>query len=179
MAESEDGNIYWHSPDPRAIFPFEAMRMPRSLRQSIRKYAFEFKIDTAFELVIRSCAAREETWISEEIIDLYSELHYLGYAHSVETWQNGNLVGGLYGVAINAAFFGESMFNFLPDASKASFFYLVELLKKQGFLLLDSQYINDYTRSLGAIEIPKKIYMDKLRTALKVRRLFEINARKS
>jgi leucyl/phenylalanyl-tRNA--protein transferase len=118
--------------------------------------------------VIRACADREDTWINEEIIECYIELNKLGYVHSVETWEKGVLVGGLYGVSINAAFFGESMFNLVPNASKAAFYALVERLKNRGFLLLDSQYINDFTKKLGAIEISKSQYQFFLEKSLKI-----------
>lgn len=158
MADSNDGPIYLYTSDPRAIFPLESIKMPKSVRRSIAKNNFQFKIDTNFEDVIRKCAAREGTWISEEIINLYIDFHYEGYAHSVETYKDNVLVGGLYGVAIGGAFFGESMFTEVTDASKAAFYYLTSHIIDRGFILLDSQFINDHTASLGAIEIPKRVY---------------------
>ncbi|MFA5512995.1 MAG: leucyl/phenylalanyl-tRNA--protein transferase, partial [Candidatus Kapaibacterium sp.] len=119
-----------------------------------------------FDNVIRYCAERDDTWINDEIKMTYIELHELGYAHSIETYHEDKLVGGLYGVSIAGAFFGESMFNILPNASKAAFYYLIEHLKSRGFLLLDSQYINPFTKQLGAIEIRKSTYLKLLKQAL-------------
>jgi leucyl/phenylalanyl-tRNA---protein transferase len=166
MADSYDGEIYWHSPDPRAIFPIDKIKVPRSVRQSISRMNFSFRIDTSFENVMRACSLREETWINEEMIDIYTRVHKMGFAHSVETWVDDALVGGLYGITINGAFFGESMFNSMPDASKAAFYILVERLRERGFVLLDSQYINDFTKQLGAVEIPKTVYLSILNYSL-------------
>ncbi len=168
MADTFDGQIYWHSPDPRGVIPLDNIKPPRSLIQSIKKKSIEFMIDSNFEEVIRNCSNREVTWISEEIIRLYIELHHLGYAHSVETYSNGKLVGGLYGVTLGGAFFGESMFTIESNASKAAFYVLADRLIRKGYVLLDSQYINEHTQSLGAIEIPRDIYMILLEKALKL-----------
>jgi leucyl/phenylalanyl-tRNA--protein transferase len=161
-----DGSIYWHSPDPRAIIPLDKIKVPKSLRQFVRKENLEFRINTAFDEVITLCALREECWISEPIIRTYKELNQMGFAHSVETYRNGELIGGLYGVALGGAFFGESMFSKVSNASKAAFYYLALKLNDKGFLLLDSQYINPHTELLGAIEIPKSAYIKILKTAL-------------
>lgn len=166
MAESKDGDIYWHFPNPRAVFPLYDLKPPRSLRQSIKKHGYHFTINNRFEDVIKNCSAREDTWISEDITDTYIRLHQDGFAHSVETWSDGDLVGGLYGVSLGGAFFGESMFSAMPDASKAAFFRLVEHLKERKFILLDSQYLNEHTQLLGAIEIPAKMYMALLNRAV-------------
>jgi leucyl/phenylalanyl-tRNA--protein transferase len=166
MAEHRNGNIYWHSPDPRAIFPLYEIQASRKDRQSFRKYNFTFTTNKRFDDVIRYCAERDDTWINDEIKMTYIELHELGYAHSIETYHEDKLVGGLYGVSIAGAFFGESMFNILPNASKAAFYYLIEHLKSRGFLLLDSQYINPFTKQLGAIEIRKSTYLKLLKQAL-------------
>lgn len=168
MAESKEGEIYWHCPDPRAIIPLSNPNKPRSLKQSEKKYGFKYSVDTDFESVIRKCSDREDTWISEEIIISYLQLHELGFAHSVETYSNDKLVGGLYGVAIGGAFFGESMFNNITDAAKGAFYYLVKRLKQKKFLLLDTQYINPFTEQLGAIEIP---YSDYLKILIKATNL--------
>lgn len=168
MADSFDGKIYWHSPDPRAVFPFNRLKMPRSVAKFIQQESINFTINNCFDKVILACSQRDETWISKEIIYLYNEIHRMGFAHSIETWHEDKLVGGLYGVSINGAFFGESMFNSIPNASKAAFYYLVEILRKRGFLLLDSQYLNDHTSLLGAIEISKADYMALLDRALKI-----------
>ncbi len=166
MAESKDGEIYWHSPDPRAIIPIYEIAMPRTVRQVLNRSVFTFTFNKSFEQVIRACAERNDTWISEEIIESYINLHRLGYAHSVEAWQDSVLAGGLYGVAIGRAFFGESMFSLVSASSKAAFYMLVAKLKENKFLLLDTQYINTHTQNLGAIEIPKKTYLNMLKKAI-------------
>jgi leucyl/phenylalanyl-tRNA--protein transferase len=166
MADSRDGDIYWHSPDPRAIIPLNAAKPHRSLRQFLKNNNYNYTIDAAFGRVIRSCSEREDTWINDEIIECYEILHRAGYAHSVETWFEGEIAGGLYGVAIGGAFFGESMFSFLENASKAAFYHLVEHLKQRNFLLLDTQYINHHTELLGAVEIPKTTYLKLLEQAV-------------
>lgn len=166
MADSRDGDIYWHSPDPRAIFPLKDIYPSRKVRQTLRKQNFTFSIDHRFSEIINLCAERDDTWINDEIISTYIDLHENGYAHSIETYYEGVLAGGLYGVSINGAFFGESMFNTVPNASKAAFYYLVEHLRNQSFILLDSQYLNPFTEQLGAIEISKSLYLFMLKKAL-------------
>lgn len=166
MADEEDGDIYWHCPDPRAIIPLDNIKKPRSLRQSIRKYNFEFKLNKNFDYVIRSCGDRENTWISEEIIEVYNELNIMGFAHSVECHIGDSIVGGLYGISIGGAFFGESMFNTKTDAAKGAFYFLAEHLRKKSFILLDSQYINPFTKQLGAKEISRNDYIKLLNKAL-------------
>ncbi|HOV91735.1 MAG TPA: leucyl/phenylalanyl-tRNA--protein transferase [Candidatus Kapabacteria bacterium] len=166
MAESVDGEIYWHSPERRAIFPIYNIKIPRSIRKIQNQNIYNYKIDTNFEAVIQYCASRKETWISDEIIQIYTDLFYMGYAHSVETYQDDNLLGGLYGVAIGGAFFGESMFNLEPNTAKLAFYKLIEILQKNHFLLLDSQYLNPFTYSLGAFEVPKKIFLSSLYKAI-------------
>ncbi len=172
MADSD--GIYWHSPDPRAIIPIEKIpKKPKSLSQSERKFGFTHTIDYNFEYVITECSKRKDTWISKEIIRAFTELNIIGFAHSIETWQEGEIIGGLYGVCIGAAFFGESMFNHRTDASKSAYFYLIELLKRNDFKLLDSQYINRFTQILGAIEIPKLDYIKQLNYAISQVREFK------
>lgn len=167
MANHKYGDIYWHCPDPRAIIKLDNTKdLPRSLKQSIRKYNYKNTINKNFSFVIEKCSDRNETWISDEIIQTYTDLHEMGYAHSIETWFDGKIVGGLYGVSIGAAFFGESMFALKTDASKTAFFFLIEHLKRKNFILLDSQYINDFTRSLGTIEVPLDKYFVLLRRAI-------------
>lgn len=166
MADENTEEIFWHSPDPRAIFPINKIKKPKSLLKSSRKKGFQYSVNADFEFVIRACADREDTWISEDIINIYKDLHENGHAHSVETWMNDEIVGGLYGLAIGGAFFGESMFNTESDAAKASFYYLVEHLKMRGFILLDSQYINPFTEQLGAIEISRENYLSLLKESL-------------
>lgn len=166
MAESGTGRIAWHRPDPRAIIPMDHVHVSRSLRQAIQRKTFRITFNTAFETVIARCSVRDESWISEEIIEAYTGLHDMGYAHSVEAWQGSTLVGGLYGVHIGAAFFGESMFSTVSNASKVAFAHLVSRLAHRGFRLLDTQYINDFTESLGAIEIADADYTALLADAI-------------
>jgi leucyl/phenylalanyl-tRNA--protein transferase len=172
MADSKDGDIFWHSPDPRAIFDIRNIILQKSLRNKLYKGHFKFSINYDFPYIIKKCAERNETWINDEIIDTYIELHKMGAAHSIETWQNNQLVGGLYGVSIGGAFFGESMFNTVSDASKAAFYYLTQHLVNQGFTLLDSQYINNFTKQLGAFEIDKELYLILLKTSINLNRSF-------
>ena len=166
----EDGELYWHDPDPRAIMPLHKFHIPRSLKRTIKKGKFEVRCNTAFAEVMAACAApapgREETWINEDIFAAYTHLHRLGFAHSVETWQDGKLAGGLYGVALHGLFAGESMFSRERDASKVALVHLVEHLKTNGFLLLDIQYMTDHLRQFGAVEIPAAAYKARLKTAL-------------
>jgi leucyl/phenylalanyl-tRNA---protein transferase len=168
MADPDLGKVLWHRPEIRAIIPLDTVRIPRSLRQVLNRGTFSVTFNAAFDAVIQGCADREDTWISDEIIDTYTQLHHLGYAHSVESWFEGDLVGGLYGVSIGAAFFGESMYSVKSNASKVAFAHLVARLQERGYRLLDTQYINDFTESLGAIEIPDTVYQLILADALSV-----------
>lgn len=165
MAE-EDGQILWHRPDPRAVIPLNEVRLSKSLRKVVQRNTFRVTVNSRFTEVIMACAQREETWINADIIDAYTELHELGYAHSVEAWHERDLVGGLYGVALGGAFFGESMFSRMSNASKVAFAWLVEHLRQQRFQLLDTQYINHFTASLGAVEIADELYQTVLAQAL-------------
>lgn len=170
---NEHGDIYWYSPDPRAVIPLdERFHVSKNLKRTIRKGTFDITIDESFEEVIRECAApapgREETWISEEIINVYCDLHRLGHAHSVECRIDGLLVGGLYGVAVGGAFFGESMFSRVSEASKVALVYLVNRLRDGGFFMLDTQFVTDHLIGFGAYEIPHEIYIRKLEYALTV-----------
>lgn len=178
MAEP-DGMIYWYSPDPRAIIPIDTYKPHKSLRPVLNKKIFEIRVDSDFEGVMRGCAAprtqEESTWISEDIIFAYTNLHKLGYAHSVEAYLDGKLVGGLYGVSIGGVFFGESMFYSAPNSSKVAFHYLIEILRENGYQLLDTQFINDNVLRYGAIEIPRTDYMEKLKKALQLNRKFLLN----
>jgi leucyl/phenylalanyl-tRNA--protein transferase len=167
MAESRTGTVSWYSPDPRAIIPLDAFNLPRSLNRTIRKGVFRVRLDTAFAAVIRQCARREETWISEEIERTYVELFAHGYAHSVESWQGDLLAGGLYGIAVGGAFFGESMFSIRPDASKVALAYLVDVLRAGGYTLLDVQFMNEHLRQFGTREIPREEYLARLAGALR------------
>ena len=169
MAE-RDGTIYWYRPDPRAIIPIDTYKPAKSLKPILNRGQFEIRIDTQFEAVIRACAAprvyEEETWISEEIIQAYVELFNMGFAHSVEAYEEGKLVGGLYGVHIGSVFFGESMFMLVSNASKVAFHYLIEILRANEFNLLDTQFMNDNVQRYGAIEIKRAEYERRLSRAL-------------
>lgn len=172
----EDGAIYWYDPDPRAILPLNNYHIPRSLQRVVRSGKYEVQRDLAFSEVIRACAepapGREETWINQEIILAYEQLYQLGFAHSVEIWHDGLLAGGLYGVAINGLFAGESMFSRMKDASKVALVYLVAHLRRQGFLLLDIQFLTEHLERFGAVEITRREYNDALAAALNHRARF-------
>lgn len=167
-----DGAIYWYDPDPRAILPLDTFHVPRSLARKIRRGGFEVRVDTAFRAVMTACAEptpnRETTWINQEIIDSYCELHRLTFAHSVEIWIENQLAGGLYGVTVRGLFAGESMFSRVPDSSKIALVYLVERLRRSGFQLLDVQFMTEHLRRFGAIEIPRQAYKARLARALTV-----------
>jgi leucyl/phenylalanyl-tRNA--protein transferase len=169
----EGGEIAWFSPDPRGIIPLDTFHVPHGLRRVAKRGIFEVKVDTAFEEVVRACAARAETWISEQIIQSYLNLYGLGFAHSIEAWKNQQLVGGLYGVSIQGAFFGESMFHRETDASKIALMALVERLRSRGFRLLDTQYTTPHLRTFGAIEVSKRQYLRMLHQALALDCRFE------
>jgi leucyl/phenylalanyl-tRNA--protein transferase len=165
------GEIRWYSPDPRGIIPLDTFHVSRRLARSLRHHRFEIRIDTSFRAVIQACADREDAdgdWIDERIIESYCALHEQGSAHSVETWEDGVLVGGLYGVAIRGAFFGESMFHRVGDASKAALAALVDRLRARGYALLDTQWVTEHLAQFGAIEIPRRRYLQMLDEALKV-----------
>jgi leucyl/phenylalanyl-tRNA---protein transferase len=170
----EEGVISWYSPDPRGIMPLETFHVPSRLQRVVRKGRVQVEIDTAFEQVMRSCAVAERepdetgTWISEEIIESYGALHAQGFAHSVEVRQDGALVGGLYGVALGGAFFGESMFHRVTDASKVALVALVDRLRSRGFILLDTQWVTPHLQQFGAIEIPRPEYLRLLEESLKL-----------
>jgi len=170
MAIDEKGEIGWFSPDPRAVIPLdERFHIPHGLKRVLKSGRFTVTVDTEFEPVMRECARREDgTWISEEIIESYCELHRLGHAHSVETRLAGKLVGGLYGVHIGGAFFGESMFHRATDASKVALAALVERLRAGGFLLLDTQWQTPHLAQFGTCEISRKQYLRLLSKALAV-----------
>jgi leucyl/phenylalanyl-tRNA--protein transferase len=180
----EDGDIRWYESDPRTILDIHDFRIPRDLRRILNRGHFEIRIDRAFEQVIRACAHRASTWISDEIIASYVNLHELGYAHSVEAWlrpgtifggesvKEESLVGGLYGVAWGAAFFGESMFHRVPHASKVTLAYLAEHLKARGFELHDAQMMTPTLELFGAQQIPKDEYLLRLQKALRKKKEF-------
>jgi len=172
----EDGVIYWYDPNPRAILPLDGFHIPRSLTRTVQKRPFAIRADTDFEGVMRACAApgRGPTWISEQLVRAYCALHQLGFAHSVEAWQNGRLVGGLYGVTVGGLFAGESMFHHERDASKVALVHLVRALRRGGFRLLDIQFMTDHLAQFGAVEIPRAAYKARLRRALQVEGRFEV-----
>ena len=167
-----DGSIEWFSPDPRAILPLDKFHVPHGLRRTAAKKMFEIRIDQRFDDVIRACAKRRDTWINNEIIESYERLHELGRAHSLETWHDNKLVGGLYGVAIGGAFFGESMFHRKTDASKIALLALVEHLRARKFVLLDTQWVTPHLKQFGAIEIPRSQYLKLLKRAVELPRKF-------
>ncbi|MDA8231684.1 MAG: leucyl/phenylalanyl-tRNA--protein transferase [Magnetospirillum sp.] len=171
MARSRhDPRLYWIDPDQRGILPLDEFHVPRSLRKTLKRDTFEVRCDTAFEEVMHGCAEptadRPDTWINDEIVRLFVELHRLGLAHSVETWAGGRLVGGLYGLGLGAAFFGESMFSRATDASKAALVHLVARLIRGGYQLLDTQFVTEHLTRFGAVEIPREDYLCRLTRAL-------------
>lgn len=169
MYHEEIDTIHWYRPDPRTVIPLDNFHVSRSLAKTMRKGLFEVRYDTDFEGVMRCCADREEgTWISEEFIQVYTALHHLGKAHSVEVYREQSLVGGTYGVALGGAFMAESMFHRETDASKVALYHLVAQLNRQGYALLDVQYLTSHLASLGAIEISHRQYYDKLKRALRM-----------
>lgn len=172
MADRE-GEIRWYSPDPRTIIPLDRFHRPRRLSRTIRQGKFEVRIDRDFEGVMRGCAARPETWISEWIILAYTALFRSGAAHSVEAYYDGRLAGGLYGVSLGGAFMAESMFTIKRDASKVCLDVLVDRLKERGFVLLDVQFLTPHLKRFGAIEIPRSEYLRRLQKALALHRRFD------
>ncbi len=171
MAESaHDPALYWVEPDERGVIPLIGFHVSRSLAKRVKQHSFEVRIDTSFNQVIAACAAksesRKDTWINRRIITLYSQLHKMGCAHSVEAWQNGELVGGLYGIRIGAAFFGESMFSRATDASKVALVHLIARLKFGGFRLLDAQFVNPHLLQFGTKAVKKADYHKLLEPAL-------------
>lgn len=177
MAESaDDPGVFWVEPAMRGIIPLDAFHVPRRLARTVHQNKFEVTINRTFRDVIAHCAeprkSRPQTWINRRIRDLYSELHERGNAHSVECWQDGELAGGLYGVSLGGAFFGESMFSRQRDASKVALVHLVERLRQRGFRLLDAQFQNDHLTQFGAIEVPRDEYERLLDLALQVEARF-------
>ena len=168
----EDDSIEWFSPDPRAVLPLEDFHVPHALRRLLRRKVFETTIDKAFWEVIAACAEREDTWINREIVESYTQLHRLGHAHSVEAWEEGKLAGGLYGVAVGGAFFGESMFHRVTDASKIALVALVEHLRAHKFVLLDTQWLTPHLQQFGGMEISRNHYLRLLRRAVELPRKF-------
>ncbi len=171
MAEARnDPELYWIDPESRGIIPLDSFHISRSLRKTVRHGPFAVTCDTAFERVVEACAApapgRRQTWINQTIFDLCCQLYRMGHAHSVETWLDGNLVGGLYGISLGGAFFGESMFSCETDASKVALVHLVARLRAGNYGLLDTQFVTKHLSGFGALEIPREDYRKRLTAAL-------------
>ena len=165
MADEKTGIINWYMPDVRTIIPLDNFNIPRSAKKSIEEENFEIKFDTDFEGVLEGCADRESTWISDELIDAYRRLKKRGFIHTIETWKDGKLVGGLYGVTFRGAFFGESMFSKMSQASKAALVTLLYHLKEKEFILLDVQFMTEHLKMFGAVEISFEEYTKLLHKA--------------
>ena len=174
--DRHDPTIHWIDPENRGMIPLDRFHVPRRLSRVIRQGRFEIRTDTAFAQVIRCCAEsrpnRPRTWLNDQLIDLYCDLHDLHYAHSVECWREDQLVGGVYGVSLGGAFFGESMFSTERDASKVALTALVDRLNQGGYRLLDTQFLTDHLSQFGAVEIPRAAYHRRLHDALKVQAVF-------
>jgi leucyl/phenylalanyl-tRNA--protein transferase len=177
----ENSEMFWVDPEQRGILPLDGFHLSRRLRRTVRRETYEIVIDRAFEAVMTACASpatgRWTTWINHEIQDLFMALHRRGHAHSVEAWAGGELVGGLYGIALGGAFFGESMFSRRTDASKVALAHLVGRLLGGGFVLLDTQFITDHLRQFGAVEISRDDYRSRLEAALLVAGDFWLSGR--
>jgi leucyl/phenylalanyl-tRNA--protein transferase len=169
------GDIRWYSPDPRGVIPLDTFHVPSRLARTLRTHPFDIRVNTRFRDVIEGCAARtddEGNWIDREIVESYCALHEKGFAHSVETWREDRLVGGLYGVALGGAFFGESMFHHVTDASKAALVALVGRLRARDFVLLDTQWVTGHLQQFGAIEVTRRRYLRRLDEALAIEATF-------
>ncbi|MGB3809731.1 MAG: leucyl/phenylalanyl-tRNA--protein transferase [Parvibaculum sp.] len=178
MAEArDDPELYWIDPEMRGILPLDAFHLPKRLKRTVRSARFEVRIDTSFRQVMLGCAetgaGREGTWINDRILELYGQLFARGHAHSVESWQDGRLVGGLYGVSLGSVFFGESMFSRETDASKVALVHLVARLIAGGYKLLDTQFVTEHLKQFGAVEIPRDIYRARLHEATLTRADFK------
>ena len=172
-----DGVSRWYTADPRGVLPLDGFHCPKNLAQLVRQNKFEVRINSDFVATMRGCAEsprRDEHggWIGEELIKAYAQLHLMGFAHSVEAWQGGRMVGGLYGVAIGAAFFGESMFHRVDNASKICLVHLVQRLQDRGYQLLDTQMVTSHMKQFGCVYVPAKSYEEQLAAALAVSRTF-------
>lgn len=170
------GNVYWYDPDPRTIIPVESFHVSRSLKKTLRKGVFETSFDRCFKQVMEGCAepapGRETTWISDEFVEVYTALHRYGFAHSAETWQGGELVGGVYGVSIGGFFAGESMFSRVRDSSKVALVTLLTHLRERGYSLFDTQFTTQHLKRFGATEIPRRDYKQRLDRAIHQRVTF-------
>lgn len=163
---NEDEPLLWWSPDPRAIFELDQFSLSRRLARTIRSEKFRLTINQAFDDVMRGCADRDRTWITRDMFTAYATMHRLGHAHSIEVWLGEQLAGGIYGMALGGFFAGESMFHRVRDASKVALAYLIEYLRIRGFILFDTQVLTEHTARMGAVEIPREAYLDRLRIAL-------------
>lgn len=177
MAESRGrSGVFWVDPEVRGVLPLDAFHVSRSLARKVRRRVFDITCDSAFGTVIRACAeaarGRPDTWINDDIIEAYCELHRSGFAHSVEAWQDGRLAGGIYGVALGGAFFGESMFSAATDASKVALVHLVARLKAGGFRLFDVQFVTQHLKQFGVEEVPARRFQERLDEALAVKARF-------
>ena len=177
MAEDrDDPNLHWIDPEVRGVIPLDRFHVPRRLARTVRQGDFDVRVDTAFEPVMAACAEatpqRPKTWINDTILTLFGELFARGFAHSVECWRDDRLVGGLYGIALRGAFFGESMFSRERDASKVALVHLVERLRRGGFTLLDTQFVTAHLTAFGAAEVPRDAYRELLARAMKVTATF-------
>jgi leucyl/phenylalanyl-tRNA---protein transferase len=166
MGDERHDEIRWYSPDPRCIFDFDTFHVPKRLARTYRQGVFELRVNQAWREVLLHCANRDSTWITGKIYAAYTQLHELGFAHTVEAYYEGKLAGGLYGVTIGGAFMGESMFHTVTDASKVCLIYLVQRLKERGFILLDSQFMTEHLSTLGAVNISRDEYIRRLQKAL-------------
>jgi leucyl/phenylalanyl-tRNA--protein transferase len=178
MAErADDISIHWIEPRLRGVIPLNNLHISKSLAKVIRSDRFEIRIDTDFDAVIEACAERDETWINKRIRELYRELFHQGHVHTVETWREGKLVGGLYGVSLGGGFFGETMFHRETDASKVALAHLVARLIAGGYRLLDTQFLTPHLQSLGAVEIPRDDYLILLSHAINARGNFNVGTK--
>jgi leucyl/phenylalanyl-tRNA--protein transferase len=166
MPDPQTGQIYWYNPNPRAIIPLNGFHVSRSLHKRLKRQEFTVSFNKAFAQVMLGCANRKETWINSEFLRAYQILHERGHAHSIEVWKNEALAGGVYGVALGAAFFAESMFHTATDASKVALFHLVEHLRARGFMILEVQFMTPHLKSLGAVTIPSEDYLNLLERAV-------------
>ncbi|MEO1293791.1 MAG: leucyl/phenylalanyl-tRNA--protein transferase [Pseudomonadota bacterium] len=168
MAEGANASdIFWVDPKLRGVLPLDGLHVSRSLKKTVKKGGYKVRVNTRFNTVVAACAHRDETWINRTIAELYNDLHRMGYAHSVEVWVDGEIAGGLYGVALGGAFFGESMFSRQPDMSKIALVHLVARLREGGFTLLDTQFVTDHLERMGAIEISREAYSARLKEAIR------------
>lgn len=169
----DEGSISWFSPDPRCIFDYDHFHIPKSLKPKLNRDHFEVRINNSFKEVMVACGKRPEgTWITDDIIRVYTDLHRVGHGHSVECWRDGQLVGGLYGISLRGAFFGESMFHVETDASKVALVALMHRLENHGFMLVDTQWITPHLEKFGALEIPRDDYLKRLAAALEIQASF-------